>query len=189
MIMAAAKFALLATLGELIGQRVRTGRYHAPGFGVLPRAVIWGLLGLTIKFAFIVFAVGTPAFLREMGLTRAGLDGDLSVVKVLTAFSISCAMNVIYAPVMMTAHKITDAHILAYGGRLSCLLKPIQVRAIIAKLDWETQWSFVFKKTIPYFWIPAHTITFLLPPEHRVLMAAALGIALGVILSVASLRA
>jgi hypothetical protein len=49
-------------------------------------------------------------------------------------------------------------------------------------------WGFVFKKTIPFFWIPAHTITFLLPPELRVLFAAALGIVLGVILALASLK-
>jgi hypothetical protein len=41
----------------------------------------------------------------------------------------------------------------------------------------------VFKKTIPFFWYPAHTITFLLPSEQRVLFAALLGIALGVLLA------
>jgi hypothetical protein len=46
-------------------------------------------------------------------------------------------------------------------------------------------WGFVFKKTIPFFWIPAHTITFLLPPDVQVLFAALLGIALGTILAVA----
>jgi hypothetical protein len=55
---------------------------------------------------------------------------------------------------------------------------------IITKLDWKVQWNFIFKKTIPFFWIPAHTITFLLPPEFRVLFAALLGIALGIILSI-----
>ncbi|MCX7905011.1 MAG: Mpv17/PMP22 family protein, partial [Caloramator sp.] len=45
--------------------------------------------------------------------------------------------------------------------------------------------SFVVLKTIPFFWIPAHTITFLLPSEYRVLMASFLSIALGAILSLA----
>jgi len=40
-------------------------------------------------------------------------------------------------------------------------------------------------KTIPMFWIPAHTITFLLPSEFRVLAAAFLSIALGAILAFA----
>ena len=45
--------------------------------------------------------------------------------------------------------------------------------------------SFVLMKTIPIFWIPAHTITFLLPSEYRVLSAAFLSIALGAILAFA----
>jgi hypothetical protein len=44
----------------------------------------------------------------------------------------------------------------------------------------------VFKKTIPLFWYPAHTITFLLPAEQRVLFAALLGIVLGVLLAVST---
>jgi hypothetical protein len=45
----------------------------------------------------------------------------------------------------------------------------------------------VFKKTIPLFWIPAHTITFLLDPDYQVLFAAFLGIMLGAILAVADM--
>jgi hypothetical protein len=51
-------------------------------------------------------------------------------------------------------------------------------------LNWDRQWSFIFKKTIPLFWYPAHTITFMLPGEYRVLFAALLGVALGVILAI-----
>ena len=37
-----------------------------------------------------------------------------------------------------------------------------------------------------FFWYPAHTITFLLPDEVRVLFAAILGVALGVLLAIAA---
>ena len=47
-------------------------------------------------------------------------------------------------------------------------------------------WGFVFKKTLPFFWVPCHTITFVLPTELRVLFAAALGVVLGSILAIAS---
>ena len=47
-------------------------------------------------------------------------------------------------------------------------------------------WGFLFKKTIPLFWVPAHTITFMLPPEYRVLFAALLGVMLGVFMSLAT---
>ena len=39
-------------------------------------------------------------------------------------------------------------------------------------------------KTIVFFWIPAHTVTFSLPPDFRVLMSAVLSLALGFILTI-----
>ena len=50
------------------------------------------------------------------------------------------------------------------------------------------QWNFVFKKTIPFFWIPAHTLTFCLPADLQVLFAAICGVALGLILSIAAMK-
>ncbi len=190
MIMSFIKFALLATLGEVIGLRIKTGRYNTPGFGILPRAVVWGVLGLTIKMAFVLFSSGTVSFLTYMGMENAGvaLKGGFSAEKLFVAFSISVLLNSIYAPVMMTFHKITDTHILNTGGTLKGLFTPIDFRGIFKGLNWDVQWSFVFKKTIPFFWYPAHTITFLLPENFQVLFAAFLGIALGTILAIASLK-
>ncbi|KAF5062981.1 hypothetical protein DSECCO2_299210 [anaerobic digester metagenome] len=190
MIMSFVKFAILATLGEVIGLRIKTGKYNAPGFGILPRAVVWGFLGLTIKLAFVIFSSGTISFLSYMGFEKAGavMQEGFSVSKLFVAFCISVFMNSIYAPVMMTLHKITDTHILNTGGTLRGLFKPIDFRGIITKLNWDVQWNFVFKKTIPFFWYPAHTITFLLPVDYQVLFAAFLGIALGTILAMASLK-
>jgi hypothetical protein len=33
------KFSILATLGEVIGLRIKTGNYHQKGFGLIPRAI------------------------------------------------------------------------------------------------------------------------------------------------------
>ncbi|RLD90772.1 MAG: hypothetical protein DRJ09_03210 [Bacteroidetes bacterium] len=189
-IMAFIKFAILATLGEVIGLRIKTGKYTQPGFGILPRAVVWGFLGITIKFAFIVFASGTPSFLEYMGMqhARAIFAGNLSVGRILVAFTISAAINLIYAPVMMTLHKVTDTHILTTGGTIRGLFTPIPFASILKGLNWDVQWNFVLKKTIPFFWIPAHTITFLMPSDFRVLFAALLGIVLGIILAVANMK-
>lgn len=182
------KFAILATFGEVIGLRIRTGSYIQKGFGIIPRAIVWGILGLTIKLAFVVFAVGTPAFLSYIGVKEAStaMQSSMSLIKVLVAFCISATMNIIYAPFMMTLHKITDTHIVNNGGTLSGFFKPIKFGEIFTNLNWNVQWNFVFKKTIPFFWIPAHTITFLLPAEFQVLFAAILGIVLGVLLAIAS---
>jgi hypothetical protein len=184
------KFAILATLGEVIGLRIKTGRYHQRGFGLIPRAIVWGFLGITIYMAFAIFSAGTPVFLEKIGFADAGrmLDGLLSWRKVVVAFSISTALNLFYAPVMMTFHKITDLHILENGGTLKGFLKPIDFASVFREINWDVQWNFVFKRTIPLFWIPAQTITFLLPEEFRVLFAAVLGIVLGVLLAIAALK-
>lgn len=184
------KFAILATLGEVIGLRIKTGSYYQKGFGLIPRALVWGFLGVTIYMAFAIFAAGTPLFLEKVGFTDAGsiLQSELSWKKVLVSFSIATALNLFYAPVMMTFHKITDIHILENGGTLKGFLTPIDFARIFKEINWDVQWNFVFKRTIPLFWIPAQTITFLLPEEYRVLFAAFLGIVLGVLLAIAALK-
>lgn len=189
MVMSFIKFAILATTGEALGLRIKTGEYWYKGFGLLPRAIVWGFLGLTIKLAFVVFTKGTIGFLTYLGFENAleAFVGHFTILKIVVAFSISTCMNLIYAPVMMTLHKITDTHIVVNGGTILSLLKPINFSGILSKIDWNVQWNFVFKKTIPFFWIPAHTITFLLPEEFQVLFAALLGIALGVILALAGI--
>ncbi|HCT31072.1 MAG TPA: hypothetical protein DIW31_10150 [Bacteroidales bacterium] len=189
MIMSFVKFAVLATFGEAIGLRIRTGNFNQKGFGLIPRAIVWGFLGLTIKLAFVIFGVGTPAFLKYLGLVDAPAamqSTAITSLKVLVAFSISTTMNIIYAPIMMTFHKITDTHIINNGGTIAGLFKPIKFGEIFSNINWNVQWNFVFKKTIPFFWIPAHTITFLLPADFQVLFAALLGIVLGVLLAIAS---
>jgi len=182
------KFAVLATLGECLGLRIRTGRYNQPGFGILPRAVVWGVLGVAIKAAFTIFTAGTPRFLAELGAAMPPdiLKQPFSGLKLLASFAVSVAMNLVFAPWMMTLHKITDDHIGRTGGSLRGLFTPIAFGEILAALNWPVMWHFVFKKTIPLFWIPAHTVTFLLPPEYQIVFAAVLGIVLGVLLAIAA---
>ncbi len=190
LVMSFIKFAILATLGEVIGLRIKTGQYHQRGFGILPRAIVWGFLGMTIYMAFSIFASGTPQLLVKLGMkdAEALLGNGLSWRKVLVAFFISTALNLFYAPVMMTFHKITDIHIREKGGTLRGFLSPLDFAGIFRQINWDVQWHFVFKRTIPLFWIPAQTITFLLPEEYRVLFAAFLGIVLGVLLAIAALK-
>ena len=180
MLMAFLKFGILATLGESIGLRIQKGVYNYKGFGILPRAVVWGVLGMAISMAMTIFSVGTPAFLANMGVD---LSSQAFGTRLLVAFCISVTLNLIFAPVFMTLHKVTDTHIMNNGGTLGGLFTPIRFKEIFTGLNWGVLYGFVFKKTIPLFWIPAHTITFMLPPEWRVLFAAFLGVILGVLLS------
>lgn len=184
------KFAVLSTLGELLGLRISSGSYYRKGFGVMARAFVWGIFGMAINMAFVIFSTGIPAFAGYLGVENpAGImSGNISVGKVALAFAVSVAMNSIFAPVFMTLHKITDTHILATGGTMRGLFSPIPMGEILQNINWKVQWGFVFKKTIPLFWFPAHTVTFLLPEDMRVIFAALLGVVLGLILAVAARR-
>ncbi|MEA3450613.1 MAG: Mpv17/PMP22 family protein [Bacteroidota bacterium] len=191
LIVAFVKFAVLATLGELLGVRIKTGKYLKKGFGIFPRMIIWGFLGVFIAIAFTVFASGTIGFSEKIiGYENAGaiLAGALTFNKIVIAFLISLFLNTMFAPVFMTIHKITDAHILQYEGRFKSLYTPINVTEIITTMNWRVQWNFIIKKTIPIFWIPAQTINFCFPEEFRVLNAAILSVVLGVILAFANLK-
>lgn len=195
-IMAFIKFGILATLGEIIGLRIRKGHYYEKGFGIVPRAITWGCLGIIIKMSFVIFGTGAPIMLKSLGIHFSTDPANLlsqsiftsqSWFHVLIAFTISATMNTLFAPIFMTLHKITDEHIQANQGTIKGFFTPIKFGYHMKNLNWEVMWNFVFKKTIPFFWIPAHTITFLLPPEYRILNAAVLGVVLGILMAFASM--
>ena len=168
------KFFILATMGELLAVRIVTGKWHIPKR--LPyRAFVWGFLGIAIVLTFNVFAVGV-----EGALANGFLPGGKS--KFAMAFFTSFTMNLSFAPTMMAFHRITDTFI---DLKVENEGEKITLGEVVKRIDWDGFISFVLVKTIPIFWIPAHTITFLLPPEYRVLMAAFLSIALGAILAFA----
>jgi hypothetical protein len=171
------KFAVLATLGELIAIRLQTGVWTIPkGSGY--KMAIWGFLGMVIVLIFGVFAAGVGGAM-EKGL----LPGKGSLI--LFAFFTSTTMNLTFAPTMMIFHRITDTFIdMKSKGKGTT----IKIRDAVKEVDWSGFYSFVICKTIPLFWIPAHTITFMLATEYRVLMAAVLSLALGLILAFAKKR-
>lgn len=179
--MAFVKFFILGTMGEWLGRRIVCGNWSAPT-GLFLRALVWGFLGILIALSFHIFSVGVKG-LTASNLLYTGTKDSL-VSKILTAFFISLFMNAIFAPTMMGAHKLTDTYIDLSKGKFKNL-SSVSLESVIEQIDFKALIQFVYFKTIPFFWIPAHTITFLLPPVYRVLMAAFLGIALGAILGFA----
>lgn len=179
------KFGVLATAGEALAHRIRMKKWPDHTFGLLPKAVAWGILGIIILFAFKIFSTGVPALCG----TLLPLSGNSTIDMALIAFYISLFMNIIFAPVMMLSHRLIDIKIESNQGRFSSLMNPSPpIEDLFKAVSWEKMWGFVFKKTIPLFWIPAHTITFLLPQDWRILFAALLSIALGLILAFADER-
>ncbi len=188
------KFAILATFGECLGLRLRAGVYNKKKFGILPRALVWGFLGVTIKIAFVIFGEGAPLMLKTFGIHFSVTNpADIlrqpgfSMLKLFAAFSVSTTLNLFFAPVFMAFHRITDMHIMYTGGTLKGFFTPIPVGRYVREADWFTFWNFVVKWTIPVFWIPAQTINFMLPEGYRILVAAVYSVILGILLSLASM--
>ena len=173
------KVSILATMGEILALRIIIGDYKKP-VGIIYKFIVWGFLGMGFVLAFDLFANGVTGSMKR-GLLPSGVPNTFSA-KLLFAFFTSAFMNLIFAPTFMTVHRLTDTFIDLGEGQFS-KIKEVKLKAVTDKIDWYGFMSFVIFKTIPIFWIPAHTITFLLPGEYRVLVAAFLSLALGIILA------
>ena len=178
-LMAFIKFAILATMGELLATRIQEGYWRRPA-GLLWRSVIWGFLGILIALVFFLYATGVAGALAKGLLPSPGEQGLASQFNY--ALSTSILMNLLFAPTFMAFHRITDTYIDLGNGSLREIVQ-VKRSDVLDQVDWNGFISFVVCKTIPFFWIPAHTITFMLPAEHRVIAAAFLSIALGAILA------
>lgn len=165
------KFGLLATVGEVFAMRIRTGSWNLPIYTHW-RALIWGLIGIAITFMMKAYTYGV------VGMMQNGLlpGGESSFLRALYTAAV---MNLSFGPTFMAFHKCTDKYLdLRHAGE-----KKPGLKGVVGNIDWHGFVSFTLFKTIPLFWIPAHTITFMLPAEYQVIAAAALSIALGVFLS------
>lgn len=173
------KVGILATFGELLKARMKTGRWHTPD--LFPKFLVWGLYGMLFTLVFALFATGVQAVSRQ-GLWFASSKpyAEMSFWEnVRTGFSISLWCNLIFCYPMMLAHEWFNVSIAAR--------KPVPGATFFAALPAQV-WGSFLPKTIVWFWIPAHTVTFCLPPEFRVLMSAFLSLALGFLLSIHAAR-
>lgn len=168
------KFGILATMGDLLGTRISKGEWSIPK-GLIFRAIIWGIIGCMVTLVFSVFMGGVAS-------AQGGGKLPFKGANLAQAFFGSAIMNLTFGPMMMVFHKFTDLFIdTKYeknGGKVT-------MTELIDKVDWQTLVKFNWIKTCPLFWIPAHTIVFLLPGEYRVLVSAFLSIALGLMLAIA----
>lgn len=197
------KFALLSIMGEFLANRLVHKKWVKIK-GLLSKMMVWGVLGMMIVLMFSIYTQGVHGAIAKgllwavnsanNGISANGVlnigSQNISIAigaepsfwsRLLTAFYISAIMNLTFGVVFMAAHRVTDTYIdsvyyrKGFGG-------------MISTIDWPGFLRFVVGKTIPFFWIPAHTITFMLPDQYKVLFAASLSIVLGLILSYAKLR-
>lgn len=168
------KFGILATMGDLLGARVLTGDWVIPK-GIGYKVIVWGVIGLMITLVFTVYMGGVAAAQTSGKLPFQGST-------LAQAFFGSTIMNLTFGPMMMAFHRFTDMYIdIKYeknGGKVT-------MNELIDKNDWHSLVEFSWIKTCPFFWIPAHTLVFMLPAQYRVIVSAFLSIALGILLTIA----
>lgn len=184
------KFAVLATFGESLAQRIIVGSYLPDNFGLLPKSLVWGFFGIAITGAFFIFSMGAPFILNSLGFKwgALALGSELGVQKIVAAVTVSVTMNLIFAPLLMVSHNLSDMHIAKYSGTMTCFRHKPDIGSYLQALNWHHVWKNVLVRNILFFWIPMHTITFLLPPVFRLLFAAILGACLGLILTMIKMK-
>ena len=166
------KIAVLGTMGELLGGKIASGKWKISGIRIHQRILIWALFGIVFTAVFPLFSFGVDGLLKKKLIPGLGN-------KVITAFWKSFFINMLFGFSMMVFHRFTDT--LICNGKLFTFWPVVKT---FKSIDWENMFRIVGVSCI-WFWIPAHTITFMLPPEFRVMSAALLAIVLGFILGLA----
>ena len=171
-----AKFAMLGTMGELLSWKVVTGKWKLAGVRLWQRVIVWAFIGILLTIAFPLFSAGVEGLLEQGMLPGKGVNW-------LTAFWKSFFLQAVFAFPFMVFHRITDT--LIDRGQLFSKWPYIEV---YKNIDWDNMFRIV-GWAIVWFWLPVHTINFMLPAEFRVIVAALLAIVLGLILGFAKRQA
>ncbi len=167
------KFFVLATMGDMLGARILYGQWQKTK-GIIFKAIIWGIIGMMITLAFTLYSEGV---LAAQNIGRLPFHGS----KFGHAFLTSVMMNITFAPFMFLFHKFSDLYIdVKYRG-----MKKVTINDLVKEVDFNMLIGFSMLKTIPFFWIPCHTLVFLMPPQYRVVASAFLSIALGLMMAIA----
>ena len=167
---AAVQFAILGTAGEVVSHLVKTRRIEMP-FGIVTlilKMAAWALLGVFVKYGFAGVRFGLLGLIGHGYLPAAlapAAAGAAVATKLPWALTMSVTTNAFFGPQLMAFHRIEDNLI-------------------------DRKWNFTgittAWKTLIWFWIPAHTVTFALPGEYQIGLAAVWGFVLGLIMGLSA---
>ncbi len=149
------QFAILGTFGDIISKWMQQGKVFMP-YKVqilILKMLEWAILAITIKYAFVGFTGFVNQLIEYQFLPDLGLFGN--------AFAISVFMNLQFGLFLVIFHRYLDN--------------------LIAK---QNNWNNINKGmwSLIWFWIPAHTITFMLDKPYQIGLAAVWSVVLGIIL-------
>ena len=149
------QFAVLGTLGDVFSKWMQIGKIYKPYnlFTILLKMLEWAIIAVTIKYAFIGFQGFVDGLMEHGLIPKLGLFGR--------AFTVSLTMNLQYGLFLVIFHRFLDN--------------------LIAK---QNNWKNIDKGmfSLIWFWIPVHTITFMLEKPYQIGLAAIWSVVLGFIL-------
>lgn len=149
------QFAFLGTLGDIVSHWIIKKRIFNPYSTkiIFFKMIEWAILAVFIKYAF----VGFNGFVESL-IAHNYLPNLTGIGK---SFAISTSMNLQFGPFLVIIHRVLDN--------------------LIAR---QNNWKNLDKGfySLIWFWIPTHTITFILPKEFQIGLAALWSLVLGIIL-------
>lgn len=151
------QFAILGTLGEILSYKIRGGKgYPFSPAVTLGKMLGWAVLAVMIKYAFTGFGGFVHALVEHGMLPEVTIQATL-----LFAFFKSFFTNLMFGPILVVSHRLFDNWI-------------------------EGKWNWANLKSpfllLLWFWVPAHTVTFALPAEYQIGLAALWSLVLGLFL-------
>jgi hypothetical protein len=152
------QFAILGMVGDWIAAAVMRKKFHYAPVKFALKMVGWGILGMFIKVGFLGMHGFTEAIFAKFHWPTTN--------RLFVAFCMSTFTNVIFGPQMMFFHRWEDNLMQRTKGYKG--------------MD-------IAMKSLIFFWIPAHTLTFSIANHDvQVGLAAAWSLALGLILGIAN---
>jgi hypothetical protein len=154
---AVVQFAILGTLGEIISKWIIQKSLKYPfSFGMtLWKMIVWSILAVGIKYAF----VGINGFVQV--LIEHGMLPQMEQGTVGFAFAKSVMINLQFGLFLVIFHRILD-------------------NLVVKTKNWKNLDKGML--SLLWFWIPAHTVTFSLPKDYQIGLAALWSVVLGFIL-------
>nr|MDK2850525.1 hypothetical protein [Candidatus Cloacimonadota bacterium] len=151
------QFAILGSLGEIISKWIvqKSFKYPFTFMMTIWKMIVWAVLAVGIKYAFIGFG-GYVQSLIESGLWPAFAKGSLGY-----ALSLSILMNLQFGLFLVLIHRILD-------------------NIPLKEKNWKNLHKGMY--SLLWFWIPAHTVTFMVNDDLKMGLAAVWSVALGLIL-------
>jgi len=149
------QFAVLGTLGDAVSYWIVKRKIFSPYDikTLFMKIIEWSILAVMIKYAFIGFHGFVEALIDNNYLPQLEGLGK--------SFAISTSMNLQFGPFLVIMHRLMD-------------------NLMAGKQNWKNLDKGFY--SLLWFWIPAHTITFILPKEFQIGFAAVWSLALGIIL-------